>query len=150
MEPVQQTTKLSDITVVGDLRVDVIENTTESKDQVRDLGVCPAHRPQWIVAAKHLGQRRVQGVVLGLLVRKDLVDEKPVDAANSGNGVCRSLHPKRVCRLAQLLHVGPYSQVLCAESVYELGVVLFESDLPLLGHEHSECIEDDGDVDGLL
>ena len=82
VKPVEDASELDEIGLVRFDRVDLVEEGPESPDQVSDLGMGPAHGGQGVAAAEHPGQRRIQGLVLGLLVGEHFVDEEPVHVAD--------------------------------------------------------------------
>ena len=107
MQAVEQAAQVGEVHVVGEAGADVVEELAEAPDLVGDLGVGPAHGGGRVAAAEQPVQRRVQLLLLGLLVRLDLLDQQPVHAADLAHRRGGRGGPERVRGAAQLVDAGP-------------------------------------------
>ena len=93
--------------VSGPSGSEVVEDAPESTDEVRDLDVGAAHRRGRVVAAEDAGEHRVQVVVLGLLVRVELLDQEALHVAHERDRLGRPRDVELVGHVADAREVGP-------------------------------------------
>ncbi len=150
MEPVEQAAHLGDVDLVHAARVDVGQELAQATDLVGDLDVGAAHGGHRVGATEEAAERRVEDLLLGVLVRLDLVDEHPVHVPRLGQGGGGIQSVQGVGDVVQPVDVAPDGQVLLLEAPGEERVLRTQAGLGGPRAQGAQCVEDHGDVDELL